>query len=159
MLERPNICYIFEKLGVQGCQIYITYPIQLAPNFIFDIFEHQTFQKYSICWVFQAFFCSTFLHVFCNSTKTGANSSGQQMDEKCANVPVEVFGCVITSIVAQTAFPACWTCGMCRLLAHMLPGLPALTQENVLKMFQQFLDMISLRLSQKQETAKSFQRF
>ena len=21
MLERPNICYIFEKLGVQGCQI------------------------------------------------------------------------------------------------------------------------------------------
>ena len=44
-------------------------PIQLAPNFIFDIFEHQTFQKYSICWVFQAFFCSTFLHIFCNSTK------------------------------------------------------------------------------------------
>ena len=21
MLERPNMCYIFEKLGVQGCQI------------------------------------------------------------------------------------------------------------------------------------------
>ena len=27
MLERPNICYIFEKLGVQGCQIYMTFPM------------------------------------------------------------------------------------------------------------------------------------
>ena len=27
MFERPNICYIFEKLWVQGCQIYMTFPM------------------------------------------------------------------------------------------------------------------------------------
>ena len=44
-------------------------------NVIFYIIEPPAFQKYSICWVFQAFFCSTFLHLFCNSTKTITNSS------------------------------------------------------------------------------------
>ena len=29
-------------------------------NVIFDILEPSAFQKYSICWVFEAFFCSTF---------------------------------------------------------------------------------------------------
>ena len=34
MLERPNICYIFEKLGVQGCQIWhshVSIPFNSAP--------------------------------------------------------------------------------------------------------------------------------
>ena len=34
MLERPNICYIFEKLGVQGCQIWhshVSMPFNSAP--------------------------------------------------------------------------------------------------------------------------------
>ena len=34
MLERPNICYIFEKLGVQGCQIWHShslFPFNSAP--------------------------------------------------------------------------------------------------------------------------------
>ena len=44
-------------------------------NVIFDILEPSAFQKYSIGWVFQAFFCSIFLHVFCNSTKIITNSS------------------------------------------------------------------------------------
>ena len=45
-------------------------------NVIFVILEPLAFQKYSICWVFQAFFCSSlFLHVFLNLTKTSANSS------------------------------------------------------------------------------------
>ena len=47
-------------------------------NVIFDTLEPPAFQKYSICWVFRAFFCSTFfLHVFFNSTKTSADSSGK----------------------------------------------------------------------------------
>ena len=34
MTERPNICYIFEKLGVQGCQIWhshVSMPFNSAP--------------------------------------------------------------------------------------------------------------------------------
>ena len=34
MLERPNICYIFGKLGVQGCQIWhshVSIPFNSAP--------------------------------------------------------------------------------------------------------------------------------
>ena len=34
MLERPNICYIFEKLSVQGCQIWhshVSIPFNSAP--------------------------------------------------------------------------------------------------------------------------------
>ena len=34
MLERPNICYIFEKLGVQGCRIWhshVSIPFNSAP--------------------------------------------------------------------------------------------------------------------------------
>ena len=34
MTERPNICYIFEKLSVQGCQIWhshVSMPFNLAP--------------------------------------------------------------------------------------------------------------------------------
>ena len=34
MLERPNICYIFEKLRVQGCQIWhshVSIPFNSAP--------------------------------------------------------------------------------------------------------------------------------
>ena len=34
MTKRPNICYIFEKLGVQGCQIWhshVSMPFNLAP--------------------------------------------------------------------------------------------------------------------------------
>ena len=33
-LEQPNICYIFEKLRVQGCQIghsHVSIPFNLAP--------------------------------------------------------------------------------------------------------------------------------
>ena len=33
-----------------------------------------------ICWVFQVFFCSTFSHVFCNSTKSIANRSAAPND-------------------------------------------------------------------------------
>ena len=33
-------------------------------NVIFDILEHSAFQKYSICWVFRAFFCSTFFYMY-----------------------------------------------------------------------------------------------
>ena len=33
-------------------------------NVIFDILEPPAFQKYSICWVFQAFFCSTFFYMY-----------------------------------------------------------------------------------------------
>ena len=33
-------------------------------NVIFDILEPSAFQKYSICWVFQAFFCSTFFYMY-----------------------------------------------------------------------------------------------
>ena len=47
--------------------------------------EPSAFHKYSICWVFQAFFCSTFLHVFCNSTKTNANSS-----DRVIIIPTEI---------------------------------------------------------------------
>ena len=34
MTERPNICYIFEKLSVQGCQIWhlhVSIPVNSAP--------------------------------------------------------------------------------------------------------------------------------
>ena len=34
MLERPNICYIFEKLGIRGCQIWhshVSIPFNSAP--------------------------------------------------------------------------------------------------------------------------------
>ena len=48
----------------------------------------QLFKKYSICWVFQAFFSSTFfLHVFCNSTKTSAYSS-EQNSKKSRHSPL-----------------------------------------------------------------------
>ena len=33
-------------------------------NVVFDTLELSAFQKYSICWVFQAFFCSTFLYMY-----------------------------------------------------------------------------------------------
>ena len=33
-------------------------------NVIFDILEPPAFQKYSICWVFRAFFCSTFFYMY-----------------------------------------------------------------------------------------------
>ena len=33
-------------------------------NVIFDILEAPAFQKYSICWVFQAFFCSTSFYMY-----------------------------------------------------------------------------------------------
>ena len=33
-------------------------------NVIFDILEPSAFQKYSICWVFRAFFCSTFFYMY-----------------------------------------------------------------------------------------------
>ena len=33
-------------------------------NVIFDILEPPAFQKYGICWVFQAFFCSTFFYQY-----------------------------------------------------------------------------------------------
>ena len=33
-------------------------------NVIFDIPEPSAFQKYSICWVFRAFFCSTFFYMY-----------------------------------------------------------------------------------------------
>ena len=33
-------------------------------NVIFDILEPSAFQEYSICWVFQAFFCSTFFYMY-----------------------------------------------------------------------------------------------
>ena len=33
-------------------------------NVIFDILEPSAFQKYSICWVFQAFLCSTFFYKY-----------------------------------------------------------------------------------------------
>ena len=39
---------------------YIVNPLFSHGNVIFDIFEPSAFQKYSICWVFEAFFCSTF---------------------------------------------------------------------------------------------------
>ena len=45
-------------------------PIQLAPNFIFDIFEPQTFQRYSICWVFQAFSVQLFYIYFATRPST-----------------------------------------------------------------------------------------
>ena len=48
-------------------------------NVIFDILELPAFQKYSICWVFQTFFCSTFLHVFCNSLLTAVNGHHTKM--------------------------------------------------------------------------------
>ena len=33
-------------------------------NVIFDILEPSAFQRYSICWVFQAFYCSTFFYMY-----------------------------------------------------------------------------------------------
>ena len=33
-------------------------------NVIFDILEPPAFKKYSIYWVFQAFFCSTFFYMY-----------------------------------------------------------------------------------------------
>ena len=33
-------------------------------NVIFDILEPPAFKKYSICWVFKAFFCSTFFYMY-----------------------------------------------------------------------------------------------
>ena len=33
-------------------------------SYIFDIPERPAFQKYSICWVFRALFCSTFFYVY-----------------------------------------------------------------------------------------------
>ena len=44
-------------------------------NVIFDILDHPAFQKYSICWVFQTFFCSTFFTCILHSTKSIANRS------------------------------------------------------------------------------------
>ena len=59
-------------------------------NVIFDILEPSAFQKYSICWVFRAFFCSTFVYMYCNSTKTSANSIRLQLSwsskaQQCKN--------------------------------------------------------------------------
>ena len=56
-------------------------------NVIFDILETPAFQKYSICWVFQAFFYSFFVDVFCNSTKTSAYSS-EQNSKKSRHSPL-----------------------------------------------------------------------
>ena len=61
MLKRPNICYIFEKLGVQGCQIYMTFPmcqshstrpqpIQLVPTMQKKLFM-SSFQAKFLNWV------------------------------------------------------------------------------------------------------------
>ena len=51
-------------------------------NVIFDILEPSAFQKYSIGWVFQAFFLFNFKNVFCNLTKTSANSSAPSVKGK-----------------------------------------------------------------------------
>ena len=55
-----NFCSARQKLSKKCPSL-----TKLQP--IFDNAEPSVFQKYSICWVFQAFLCSTFLHGFCNS--------------------------------------------------------------------------------------------
>ena len=53
-------------------------------NVIFDIIETSAFQKYSI-WSFEHFSVQLFLHVFCKSTKTSANSSVIELGDTCKN--------------------------------------------------------------------------
>ena len=66
MLERPNICYIFEKLGVQGCQIWhshVSIPFNSAParstrlhNAESSLYHH--FKQTSWKWGSQIFMAS-----------------------------------------------------------------------------------------------------
>ena len=78
-------------------------------NVIFDILEPPSFHKYSICCVFQAFFC--FLHVFCNSTKSIANSSGVRGHNFEQNMLINSFYCFkITTFdfTLSKSGPAAW---------------------------------------------------
>ena len=84
MIERPSICYIFEKLGVQGCQIYMTFPmcqshstrpqpIQLVPTMQKKLFM-SSFQAKFLNWVKKVTCTCSFLHViflFLVSTSPG----------------------------------------------------------------------------------------
>ena len=59
-------------------------------NVIFDILEPPAFQKYSICWVFQAFFCSTVFYMYFAaqpSPSLTAVSEHVELTQKCLPGP------------------------------------------------------------------------
>ena len=56
-------------------------------NVILDVFRLPVFQKYSTCWVFQAFFWSTFLRAFCNLTTLIFLCAGKEEQSKTKLFP------------------------------------------------------------------------
>ena len=66
-------------------------------NVIFDILEVPAFQKYSICWVFQAFFLFKWLyHVFCPFINSALNTGDASLKEQ-ANIGLSGPICYFTA--------------------------------------------------------------
>ena len=55
-------------------------------NVIFDILEHSAFQKYSICWVFRAFFCSTFFYMYFANQPRPALTAVRHEYDRCIQI-------------------------------------------------------------------------
>ena len=87
-------------------------------NVIFDILEPLAFQKYSICWVFREFFCSTIFYMYFATRPIPALTAVAlsvcfQMCPQSAGIgscKVTLRGCIITFVAFDRLSPSDSVC-------------------------------------------------